>query len=150
MSYRIFLATFCFKCRLNYSYKQICLLYNIFHHRLGEFLHSFETGELLFCEFECLLGQIFAEDYSGLAEELKTLDIVDKVIKVKIDQLKKYRRLETCRNGAIAFLKFKQAYQLTGDFRQLTYIAEVSFLSIKGITHLFCLLLNKFCRYKTR
>lgn len=90
-------------------------------------MDSIETGKLLFCEFECLVGRKFAEDYSRLAEELRALDIADRVIEVRLDQLKRYRHLTSCKNGAMAFLKFKQAYQLTGDFSQLRLIAEVSF-----------------------
>lgn len=89
-------------------------------------MRNVRTGKILFRDFECHVGRTFGENYEGLAEELKVLGISDRVIEIRIEQLRKYRHLEACRNGAKAFLNFKQEYQLTGDFSKLKLIAKVS------------------------
>lgn len=83
------------------------------------------SGEMTFIEFEKELGHIYREDYERMREELKTLGVVDKTARKRLDQLKKFRQLNICAKGAKVILKFAKEFGLTGNFQQIQIIASV-------------------------
>jgi dethiobiotin synthetase len=87
-----------------------------------------QSGEIKFREFEERLGEMYGEDYGKMEAELKHMNVRD--IKLRLDQLKKYRQLSTCVEGAKTILEFAQEYNLNGDFDQMEVIATVSVMYI--------------------
>jgi hypothetical protein len=65
--------------------------------------------------------------------ELRTMCITENVIRKRIDQLRKYRQLETCLKGAKTILEFAKECKLKGDFSQIRVIATVSKLKYSNI-----------------
>lgn len=68
-----------------------------------------------------------SNDYERMMAELQTMEIPKPVAETRIEQLKKYRDLETCRAGAVKLLILQKRFGLTGDFREIHIIADVSF-----------------------
>ncbi|XP_053390335.1 E3 ubiquitin-protein ligase rnf213-alpha-like, partial [Mercenaria mercenaria] len=82
------------------------------------------TGDINFKDFEKQIGKTFKDNYGQMEVELRTMRIPERKIKQRLDQLKKYRQLETCVKGAKTILKFAREYGLKGDFHQIEVIAQ--------------------------
>ncbi|XP_053396356.1 E3 ubiquitin-protein ligase rnf213-alpha-like [Mercenaria mercenaria] len=88
-----------------------------------EFVHRVDVGDVLFQEFEKMIGSIYGDDVQGMFAELKRMNIVDDHANERIEQLKQYRKLESCVNGAKVIIAFARRYHLTGDFKPVSDIA---------------------------
>ncbi|XP_053391301.1 E3 ubiquitin-protein ligase rnf213-beta-like [Mercenaria mercenaria] len=84
---------------------------------------NIEAGETTFNEFERLFGYKFRDDLLAMKKELRNIRITPEVINTRIDQLIKYKQLETCVFGAKSILEFVKQYNLTGNFQQIRAIA---------------------------
>ncbi|XP_053396011.1 E3 ubiquitin-protein ligase rnf213-alpha-like [Mercenaria mercenaria] len=94
------------------------------YERLEKVLREIESGKILFCQFEELLGSNCGEDYEQIVNELRILQIKQDIIETRVEQLKKYRYLETCKSGAQSLLRLKSECNLEGDFEQIELIAD--------------------------
>ena len=94
--------------------------------RWNDLTNRIKSGSVRFKEFEIFVGQRNRDNYDQMKKDLRTMNIPEKCIGQRIDQLMKYRQLETCVKGARAILKFAQEYKLKGDFSQIRVIARVS------------------------
>lgn len=79
-----------------------------------------------FRNFEKLIGRMYRDDYEKMEEEMFSLEITKEDTTKRLDQLRKYRKLDTCVKGAQTILKFAEEYKLSGDFDQIRNMARVS------------------------
>lgn len=63
-----------------------------------------------------------------MATELQVMEVPEDIATTRIEQVKKYRQLETCRAGARKLLGFQRNFGLKGNFNDIQIIAEVSML----------------------
>lgn len=101
-------------------------IYSVLFFRWDTQAAKIKSGEIKFRDFEKILGNRYRNDYDAMETEMHTLGLSDKDIGKRIDQLRKYRQLETCVKGAKTILKFARDYDLQGDFSQIETIATVS------------------------
>ncbi|XP_053396010.1 E3 ubiquitin-protein ligase rnf213-alpha-like [Mercenaria mercenaria] len=92
--------------------------------RWDKIANKMQTGEIKFRDFEKVLGNRYREDFDRMIIEMKILGLPDNCIQKRVDQLQKYRQLETCVKGARTVLKFSKDYDLKGDFQQIRIIAN--------------------------
>ncbi|XP_053396012.1 E3 ubiquitin-protein ligase rnf213-alpha-like [Mercenaria mercenaria] len=123
----IFMKMWESQCEIDFetctSVENVVSIWQPVYKRWQEAARSIESGKIQFIEFERLIGRMFGENYDMISEELRILNVSHKVISKRIDQLRKYRHLESCRKGAKTFLYFKREYDLRGDFEQIKLIA---------------------------
>lgn len=79
-----------------------------------------------FRNFEKLIGRMYRDDYEKMEDEIFSLKITKEDTTKRLDQLRKYRKLDTCVKGAQTILKFAEEYKLSGDFDQIRNMARVS------------------------
>ncbi|XP_053396017.1 E3 ubiquitin-protein ligase rnf213-alpha-like [Mercenaria mercenaria] len=117
--------TQCEKCDKDCtSLDDILKVWTPVYKRLEKVLREIESGKILFCQFEDLLGSNCEEDYEQIENELRILQIKQDIIETRVEQLKKYRYLETCKSGAESLLRLKSECNLEGDFEQIELIAD--------------------------
>ena len=83
-------------------------------------------GNIRFRDMEKIVGNAFGEEYVLLKEELNTIGLSEQQGNTRITQLKQFRQLTQCTNGAKVVLQFSKEYKLTGNFREIEEIANVS------------------------
>ncbi|XP_060597648.1 E3 ubiquitin-protein ligase rnf213-alpha-like, partial [Ruditapes philippinarum] len=98
-------------------------VWNIVKNQWDTITNKIKSGNIKFQDFEKLVSQKYRDNYDQMKAELRTMSILDNIIDKRIDQLRKYRQLETCVKGAKTILKFAKEYNLKGDFSQIRVIA---------------------------
>lgn len=78
-----------------------------------------------FRDFETFVGCMCGTDYEKMTEEMISLRITKKDTTKRLDQLKKYRKLDFCVKGAQTIFEFAEEYKMSGDFDQIKIIAKV-------------------------
>ncbi|XP_060599995.1 E3 ubiquitin-protein ligase RNF213-like [Ruditapes philippinarum] len=92
--------------------------------RFDVFSKSVRTGDIKFQTFELVIGNAYNDDEKGMFAELLKLNLKDRFARIRLEQLKQFRKLGSCVNGAIVILQFMQQYDLQGDFRSVEDIAH--------------------------
>lgn len=72
-----------------------------------------------------MIGKAFSDDEKGLFDELLKLHISDRCARIRLQQLKQFRTLGSCTQGAKVILQLMQQYDLKGDFKLVEDIANV-------------------------
>ncbi|XP_053388233.1 E3 ubiquitin-protein ligase rnf213-alpha-like, partial [Mercenaria mercenaria] len=92
--------------------------------RWDRFVNSVATGDILFQEFDEMVGNIYKDDEQGLFAELRKMSIPDRCARERIEQLKQYTKLESCVKGAKVIMEVQHKYALNGDFKPVENIVE--------------------------
>lgn len=95
--------------------------------RLDSISKQITSGKIKFTDFEKFVARLYGDDYEAMVKEMTILKVTERCARQRTDQLKKYRQMEDCVNGAKTILKFKLEYKLEGDFDQIELIATVSY-----------------------
>ncbi|XP_053391032.1 E3 ubiquitin-protein ligase rnf213-alpha-like, partial [Mercenaria mercenaria] len=98
-------------------------VWSVVKNRWDTIKNRIQSGDIKFKDFEKVVGQRYRDGYDQMKVELRTMNIPERCIRERIDQLMKYRQLEACVKGAKTILKFAQEYKLKGDFTQIRVIA---------------------------
>ncbi|KAL3881517.1 hypothetical protein ACJMK2_027949 [Sinanodonta woodiana] len=92
--------------------------------KMKEITQKLVNGEILFGEMEKYLGKIYGENYEKMVEEMMLINVSDVKAKERVKQLKQYRQLEACVDGAKTIMNVAKAYELSGDFEVIKTIAS--------------------------
>ncbi|XP_053396346.1 E3 ubiquitin-protein ligase rnf213-alpha-like isoform X3 [Mercenaria mercenaria] len=99
-------------------------VWSVVKNRWDTIINRIYSGDIMFKDFEKVVGQRYRDSYDQMKVELRMMNIPERCIKERIDQLMNYRQLlEACVKGAKTILKFAQEYRLKGDFAQIRVIA---------------------------
>ncbi|XP_053390338.1 E3 ubiquitin-protein ligase rnf213-alpha-like, partial [Mercenaria mercenaria] len=98
-------------------------VWSVVKNRWDTIKNRIQSGDIKFKDFEKVVGQRYRDGYDQMKVELRMMNIPERCIRERIDQLMKYRQLEACVKGAKTILKFAQEYKLKGDFTQIRVIA---------------------------
>ncbi|KAK3585584.1 hypothetical protein CHS0354_036771 [Potamilus streckersoni] len=92
--------------------------------KMEEITQKLVNGEILFGDMEKYLGQIYGDNQEKMVEEMMLINLSDGKARERVKQLKQYRLLEACVDGAKTILNVAKAYELSGDFEVIKIIAS--------------------------
>ncbi|KAL3881513.1 hypothetical protein ACJMK2_027945, partial [Sinanodonta woodiana] len=101
------------------------------HAKMKKIKHNILDGNILFAELEEYLGKMYGNDEEKIVEEIKLINVSDEKARERVKQLKQYRQLEACVEGAKTILNVAEAYELSGDFEVIKTIASQEIASNK-------------------
>ncbi|KAL3881507.1 hypothetical protein ACJMK2_027939 [Sinanodonta woodiana] len=90
--------------------------------KMEEITQKIFSGEILFNEIELYIGKNDNEE--KMVEEMMLINVSDVKARERVKQLKQYRQLEACVDGAKTVLTVAIEYELSGDFEVIETIAS--------------------------